>query len=140
MLLEPILVLETDPTLGQGRAPMPDFATLPAFEILNSSLGDDSFRSMTLVPQPPVSAPHAIHSLTTIYSRNERLLNELKSLRFKLNKAQSYLESPSCNRSLALANVLHFKTKHSATLTQLRASRRESHQLLVRLDGGTGPG
>ena len=109
-------------------------ATLPVYGITNSS----SDRKVSKTTFPEVKSPcrnlNLVDSLLSNYTRNERLLNELKSLRQKLNRARAYIESPSCNRPFALANLDRLKLKHGAALTLLRASRIESQRLLERME------
>jgi hypothetical protein len=74
--------------------------------------------------------------LVSAYHQQKTLTNQLRSLTVKLNCTRTYLESPTCNQTLAMANLRHLKTKRCGVLTMLRANRRHAEQLLGRrIDG-----
>ncbi len=116
---------------------MTDFSSQSVYGITDFGLSNLPFSSASpaLDTSPKIHSGNDLLRLFTLHDHNERLLNELKSLRTRLNHAQAYLDSPSRNPALAIANVNHLKAKHSAALASLRSSRREAHELLMRLEG-----
>jgi hypothetical protein len=68
--------------------------------------------------------------LVSAYHQQKTLTNRLRSLTFRLNCTRTYLESPTCNQTLALANLRYLKMKRYGVLALLRANRRQAEQLV----------
>jgi hypothetical protein len=85
------------------------------------------------VCSPPGDEPadaNLFAQLVSAYHQQKTLTNQLRSLTVKLNNTRTYLESSTCNQTLALVNLRHLKTKRCGVLALLRANRRRADRLL----------
>ena len=72
--------------------------------------------------------------LVSLVKEHDSLVAELGTLRGKLDRAASYLESDGCHAILAKAYFDRLKLKHSTILYQLRVNRLEARRFLQKLD------
>ncbi|HEU5117431.1 MAG TPA: hypothetical protein VFT74_12375 [Isosphaeraceae bacterium] len=63
---------------------------------------------------------------------NNRLFADLRALRAQIREALTYLNNPSANHLLALAQLHRLQTRRSRTLSLLRSHRIEAQNLLAR--------
>jgi hypothetical protein len=76
--------------------------------------------------------------LVQVWSSRERQIAELGVSRKKMERACVYLTKPACNQALGLAALEIAVKAHAKCLERLRASRREAHELVHRLDAELG--
>ena len=72
----------------------------------------------------------ALTGLLESYNELRRLEDQLRTLRSRLDVARRYLGTAAGNQHLRQAQLERIRTRYSATLTGLRAARREAHRRL----------
>jgi hypothetical protein len=76
------------------------------------------------------TGPNPFERLVEIMRQNEQLLERLKVLGTRLQRARDYANDPESNPSLATTLVAHARTRYAEVVAQVRANRVESIAIL----------
>jgi hypothetical protein len=80
--------------------------------------------------RPEPTAANPLERLAQLMHSNDRLMEELATVRRRIVRAREYMLSPKRNFRFAAENLAHCKNKHRGVLAQLRANRIEANRIL----------
>ena len=110
---------------GKGKAVLLTVALHPAHGALNHTIGITSGIEPT---------DDLLGTLKALYASNEYLFVKLESLRRQVDSARAYLSQPGNNPLLGEALLSRLRSKHTGTLTLLRANRCQARELCGRIE------